>query len=282
MTRKGLILEGGAMRGMFTAGAVDLMMQNDFAFDGVIGVSAGAAFGCNYKSRQIGRTLRYNTQQARNPEYSGLRSLLKTGDLYNGEYCYHTLPDRIDRFDKETFDANPVEFYVVCTDVYTGEPVYQRIDTADYDAMEWIRASASMPIVSKAVHVGGYVLLDGGISDSIPVKYFESIGYDRNVVVLTRPIEYVKEPANTLPFKLLQKYPAITDAMARRHDMYNETVAYIREKEKAGDLYVVRPPVPLPIGRIEHSVAKMQEVYAIGRRTMQEQLADLKDFLGNC
>ena len=267
------------MRGLFSAGAVDLMMQNGIEFDGVIGVSAGAAFGCNVKSGQIGRSIRYNTQQSRNPSYSSFRSLFRTGDLYNGEYCYHTLPDTIDPFDKEAFNRSPVEFYVVCTDVRTGEAVYHRIDTADYEAMEWIRASASMPIVSNTVVLDGRELLDGGIADSIPIRYFESIGYDHNVVVLTRPLEYRKEPANPLLLKMMRKYPAIADAMSHRHEIYNETLEYILEKEKNGGLYVIRPPEPLSVGKIEHSVAKMQEAYITGRKTMATQLDALKAYL---
>jgi predicted patatin/cPLA2 family phospholipase len=279
MTKKGLILEGGAMRGLFSAGAVDLMMQNGIEFDGVIGVSAGAAFGCNVKSGQIGRSIRYNTQQSKNPAYSSFRSLLKTGDLYNAEYCYHTLPENIDPFDKESFEKSPVEFYVVCTDVHTGEPVYHRVDKADYEGMEWIRASASMPVVSRTVPLDGKELMDGGISDSIPLRYFESIGYDHNVVVLTRPLEYRKAPANPLLLKLMRQYPAMAEAMAHRHEVYNETLEYILEKEKNGDLFVIRPPEPLAVGKIEHSVAKMQEAYQTGRRTMEAQLDALKAYL---
>lgn len=279
MTKRGLILEGGAMRGMFSAGVVDTMMKNNIVFDGVIGVSAGAAFGCNVKSHQIGRSVRYNVQQARNPAYCSFRSLIRTGDLYNGEFCYHTLPEKIDRFDKETYDSDPSEFWVVCTDVHTGKPVYHRIDRADYEAMEWIRASASMPLVSNVVHVGGCDLLDGGISDSIPVRYFESIGYDRNVVVLTRPEDYVKEPVHPLIPFLARKYPAIAEAMAHRHEVYNETLAYIREKEKSGELFVIRPPHPLPIGKIEHNAANMLEVYKTGIDTVTPFLKELREFL---
>ncbi len=279
MTRKGLILEGGAMRGLFSAGVMDVMMQNGIVFDGAVGVSAGAAFGCNYKSKQIGRAIRYNTQNSRNPRYSSLRSLLTSGDLFNAEFCYHTLPRTLDRFDVEAFRANPMEFYVVCTDVHTGEPVYHRLETADDTDMEWIRASASMPVVSKVVEVDGYSLLDGGIADSIPVRWFESIGYDHNVAVLTRPLEYRKEPASPVLLSMMKKYPKMQEAMKHRHEVYNETLEYITEKEKNGDLFVIRPSAPLPIGRIEHSVAKLQETYSLGREAMETQLEDLKAYL---
>ena len=196
--KKGLVLEGGAMRGLFTAGVLDVMLEHNIEFDGAVGVSAGACFGCNYKSKQIGRTLRYNKRFAKDKRYCSLYSLLTTGDLYGADFCYHEIPEKLDVFDEETYENNPMEFYVVCTDAETGEPVYHRIDTGNEENLEWIRASASMPVVSRAVEIGGKKLLDGGISDSIPLDWFTSIGYDRNVVVLTRPADYVKEP---LPMK---------------------------------------------------------------------------------
>ena len=188
--KKGLILEGGAMRGMFTAGVIDVMMENGIEFDGAIGVSAGAAFGCNYKSRQIGRAIRYNMRFCNDPRYCGLRTLLKTGDLYSKDFCYKEVPLKHDIFDFETFRNNPMEFYVVCTDVETGKPVYKKCDNFDNNNFEWIRASASMPIVSNIVEIDGTKLLDGGVADSIPIRYFESIGYDKNVVILTQPRGY--------------------------------------------------------------------------------------------
>ena len=157
--KTGLVLEGGGMRGLFTAGVMDVMMEHGIRFDGIVGVSAGATFGCNYKSHQVGRVLRYNIRFKDDPRYMGLRSLLKTGDLVAAEFSYHTLPNELDVFDFEAYNADPAEFHVVCTDVLTGEPVYHRIDFMDDDGLEWIRASASMPLVSKPVNIDGKLLL---------------------------------------------------------------------------------------------------------------------------
>lgn len=279
--KKGLVLEGGAMRGLFTAGVLDVMLEHNIEFDGAVGVSAGACFGCNYKSKQIGRTLRYNKRFAKDKRYCSLYSLLTTGDLYGADFCYHEIPEKLDVFDEETYENNPMEFYVVCTDAETGEPVYHRIDTGNEENLEWIRASASMPVVSRAVEIGGKKLLDGGISDSIPLDWFTSIGYDRNVVVLTRPADYVKEP---LPMKhgmklLLKKYPAVYEKLLVRHEMYNRTTEKIREMQKKGEVFVIQPAHPLGIGKVEHDPEKMEQVYRIGRMTMEAQLADLKKFI---
>ncbi|MDE6062000.1 MAG: patatin family protein, partial [Duncaniella sp.] len=233
--KTGLVLEGGAMRGLFTAGVIDVMMENGIEFDGLVGVSAGSSFGCNYKSRQPGRVLRYNLRFGKDPRYMGLRSLLTTGDLVGAEFAYHTLPLELDIFDIATFEENPMEFHLVCTDVQTGEPVYYRMDKVDYDSLEWLRASASMPIVTRPVRVSdGSVLLDGGISDSIPLAYFQRDGYARNVVVLTQPLDYRKKPAKKWLFSLfMRRYPDIVEAMGRRHEMYNAQLDYVHEQELA-------------------------------------------------
>ena len=146
--KTGLVMEGGAMRGLFTAGVIDVMMEKEIEFDGAIGVSAGAAFGCNYKSKQIGRALRYNINDCKDKRYCSMKSLITTGNLYGAEFCYHELPDKLDIFDCETFENNPMEFYLVCTDVLTGKPIYKKCEKADYDCLEWMRASASMPLAS--------------------------------------------------------------------------------------------------------------------------------------
>ena len=161
--RTGLVMEGGAMRGLFTAGVLDVMMENGIELDGAIGVSAGALFGCNYKSRQIGRSVRYNLRFHDNPRYCSLRSLIKTGDLFEAEFCYHEIPDRLDPFDRRTYQENPMPFYVVCTDVKLGIPVYHRVDRGDDEDMKWFQASGSMPVFSRVVEIGGRGYLDGGM-----------------------------------------------------------------------------------------------------------------------
>lgn len=279
--KTGLVLEGGAMRGLFTAGVTDVLMENEITFNGLIGVSAGAAFGCNYKSGQIGRAVRYNTKYCSDPRYCSFRSLIKTGDLFGKEFCYRKLPDELDIFDKEAFNKNPMDFYVVCTDVITGKPVYKLIEKVDEDCYQWICASASMPLVSRITEIDGLSLLDGGISDSVPLKFFENIGYDRNVVVLTQPKGYLKKKNSLMPLIgiIMKKYPGAVEAMKRRHEMYNSTLEYISEKEKSGKILVIRPEKSLEIRRIEKNPEKLTEVYNIGRKQALQQLDKIKDFL---
>lgn len=279
--KKGLILEGGAMRGMFTAGVIDVMMENGIEYDGGIGVSAGAAFGCNYKSKQIGRVIRYNTKYCQDWRYCSWRSWLVTGDLYGAEFCYKILPERLDKFDVEAFKKSPMEFYVVCTDVETAQPVYHKCTNGKDADLDWIRASASMPIVSHPVHIDGYALLDGGISDSIPLKYFEKIGYEKNVVVLTQPADYVKQPqSHPKALKtLLHKYPKVYQRLLHRHDEYNATLRFIKEEVNRGKAFVIQPPESLNIGSMEHDPNELKRVYQIGRRTAENQLEKLREYL---
>lgn len=279
--KKGLILEGGAMRGMFTAGVIDVMMEHDIAFDGAIGVSAGAVFGCNYKSHQIGRSLRYNTKFCKDPRYASFRSLLTTGDLYGADFCYNEIPNKLDPFDLETYRNSPMEFYVVCTDVETGKPVYQKCMTGDAHDILWMRASASMPLVSRIVEVDGYKLLDGGISDSIPIRQFQKLGYDRNIIVLTQPLDYVKPKNQMVPLLriMMRKYPNLVRTMRFRHDIYNATTAYIRKLEQKGRVLVIRPEAPLNIARVEHDPKELTRVYQLGRSVAEKRLEEMQAFL---
>lgn len=277
----GLVLEGGAMRGLFSAGITDVWMEAGIEFDGLIGVSAGAAFGCNIKSRQPGRAIRYNKRFARDPRYSGWRSLWKSGDIFNAHFAYHEVPAKYDIFDDKAFDNNPLPFYVVCTDVESGQPVYKQLSRTNYDCYEWIRASASMPVVSKVVELEGMKLLDGGITDSIPLEKMEELGYERNVVILTQPEGYVKKPNRLMPLirVSLRKYPNAVKASRDRHLMYNRQLEYVRQREKEGNALVIRPDNALEIGHIEHDAAKMQKIYDIGRKKGEETLKAVKDFL---
>lgn len=279
--RTGLVLEGGGLRDLFTAGILDVCLEHHIHFDGIIGVSAGATFGCNYKSLQHGRALRYNLSQAHNWKYCSIRSLITTGDLVGAEYAYHTLPTEIDIFDNKTFEKSDTEFVVVCTDAVTGSPVYHRIDTFDYEGLEWLRASASLPIVSKPVQVGGYTLLDGGISDSIPLKHWQEQGYKRNVVILTQPSGFTKRPTKLMPlFRIFcRRYPAIIDAMARRHTMYNGQLDYLAQQQTLGNTLVLCPSAPIAIGRTEMDPTKMQAVYDAGYKYGQEHIEEIKQFV---
>lgn len=281
--KRGLVLEGGAMRGLFTSGIIDVMMDAGIEPDGLIGVSAGAAFGCNYKSRQKGRAIRYNKMFARDKRYCSWQSWLKTGNLYNAEFGYHIIPAKYDIFDDEAFDKNPMEFYVVCTDVETGKPIYKKLEKATPLTYDWIRASASMPLASRVVELEGKKVLDGGVADSIPLAFFESIGYERNVVILTQPDGYIKEHNRLMPLMRLglRKYHQMIEAMDKRHLMYNEEVEYVRQAEREGRCLVIRPQEKLPIGHISHDPEEMQRVYDIGIETGRKYLTNIKHFLSS-
>ena len=278
--KRGLVLEGGAMRGLWTAGVTDVMMEHDIWPDGLIGVSAGAAFGCNYKSRQVGRAIRYNTKYARDSRYSGLKSWLTSGNYYNAEFGYHTMPKELDVFDDDAFNKNPMAFYVVCTDVLTGNPVYQLLSEATEETYDWIRASASMPLASKVVELQGRKLLDGGVADSIPLEYFESIGYHRNVVILTQPAGYQKEHNKLMALMRLslRHYPKMIEAMDKRHLMYNRQLQYVAQAEQEGRCLVIRPEGKIPIGHISHDASQMRLVYEQGRRVGEKYLDRIKAF----
>lgn len=281
--KKGLVLEGGGLRGMFTCGVIDVMMDHGITFDGAVGVSAGAAFGVNMKSGQRGRALRYNLQMADDPRYMGMRSLLTTGNLFNAEFCYHTVPCEIDIFDTEAFARNPMEFVAVCTDVVTGEPVYHVLDHIDYDELEWIRASASLPLVAQPVHVGGRILLDGGLTDSIPLRYFQQRGYGRCVTVLTQPLGYRKTLSKHLWVMKLatRRYPKVYETLLHRPDMYNAELDYVAAEAAAGRTLIIAPPQKLDVGRVEMKREKLQKVYDEGRDVCLQLLPQIKEFLAN-
>ena len=279
--KTGLIMEGGAMRGMFTAGVLDVLMENGLVTDGAIGVSAGAVFGCNYKSHQIGRAIRYNTEYCNDKRYASFKNLVKTGNLYSEQFCYHEVPEKLDPFNEAAFAASPMDFFVVCTDVKTGEPIYHKCRRGDAEDVRWMEASASMPLAAKIVKIGHYGLLDGGVADSIPVRFFESIGYKRNLIILTQPKGYTKKKNKFLPAIRAKyfRYPAFVEAVADRHERYNETLSYISMLEQAGKDYVIRPPIPLEIGAMERDPAQLRRVYETGRAVAQIQVEKIRDFL---
>ena len=279
--KRGLVLEGGAMRGMFTCGVLDVLMEHGIRFDGAAGISAGAAFGCNFKSGQIGRPLRYNKKYCSDPRFCSIRSLIRTGDLYGADFCYRELPDELDVFDRNAFAENPMEFYAGATDVETGACVYHLCrDGSDLD-FRWMRASASMPVVSRPVEIDGRFYLDGGIADAVPYACMEERGYDRNVIVLTQPVGYRKKPVSGLPLMklFLRRYPRLQEAMAVRHEMYNRQMEEISLREQKGISFVIRPPEALKIGHTEKNPAELDRVYQIGRREAEKRLPELLQFL---
>ena len=278
---KGLILEGGAMRGMFTCGVLDVLMEQGIRFDGAAGISAGAVFGCNYKSMQPGRAIRYNLRFCKDPRYGSLLSWIKTGDLYEADFCYRLLPEQLDPFDRDAFAENPMEFYVGATDIRTGRAVFHRCTNGGESDLTWMQASASMPLISRPVETRNYLLLDGGISCPIPYRYMECAGYHRNLIVLTQPLGFVKKKTSALPLLRfsMKEYPALIRAMAVRHRLYNRQLEEIAKREALGQAFVIRPPKPLGISRTEKSPSELKRVYRIGRETALEKLDELMEFL---
>ena len=279
--KKGLILEGGAMRGMFSAGVMDVMMENGIEYDGAIGVSAGALFGCNYKSKQIGRSFRYNLRYCKDRRFIGLYALITDGNIVSKNFAYGEVPLKYDKFDIEAYKNNPMEFWVVTTDIETGEAFYQRCDSFDDHGFDWFRASGSLPIVSQIVEIDGKKYLDGSIADSVPLEFFESRGYDRNVAVLTQPRGYRKDSGdnNALIRHMYKEYPKFLDTLDRRPQVYNEQRDLLESREDEGRLFVIAPKEPLKIKRLDRDMEAIVEAYHLGRDATLDRLDELKEFL---
>jgi len=277
--KTGLVLEGGSVRGIFTAGVLDVFLEKGIWFDGVIGVSAGAIHGCSYLSGQHGRSIRYYMNYCSDPRFMSFSSLMKTGDLVGADFCYHEIPEKMDIYDNDAFRKNNVPFYAVCSNVETGEPEYLQMKDMFQD-IDILRASASMPYVSRIVEIGGKKYLDGGSTDSIPVEAFRKMGYEKNVVVLTRDISYRKKPEMRMLSKgMYRKYPAFAKALADRYKMYNRTVERILELEREGCVFVIRPSTPPQIGRMEKDPRKVRALYDQGREDALRVLSALQEWL---
>ena len=277
--KTGLVLEGGGMRGMYTDGILDVFLDQGLSFDGVIGVSAGAIHGSSFVSGQRGRNIRYYKKYIRDNRFISMRNLVRTGDIAEVQFCYHDLPEKLDLYDYDAFNRSKTEFYAVCSNVETGKPEYIRI-TDMKNQIDVIRASASLPYVSRLVKTEGMKLLDGGCTDSIPVKAFAKMGYNKDVVVLTRHKGYRKEKEGISLTKLVyRKYPEFVKAVYKRPDVYNHTLDEIEKWEKEGKIFVIRPSVPLSIGRMEADPKKLKEVYELGRDDALRQIAAMKEWL---
>lgn len=268
------------MRGMFTCGVIDVFMENGITFDGAAGISAGACFGCNFKSRQVGRPIRYNKTYCRDPRYCSIRSWLKTGDLYGADFCYRELPDELDPFDWKAFSDNPMLFYAGATNVDTGKCAYHLCTGNRVNDMLWLRASASMPIVSRPVLIDGHRYLDGGIADAVPYRFMMDQGYDRNVVILTQPAGYrKKQEASPMIRFFLRKMPIIREAMEHRHEMYNQQMDELDRMEAENEAIVIRPPESLRIGHTEKDPDELERVYRVGRLETEKRLNEVRAWL---
>ena len=277
----GLVLEGGAMRGMYTAGVLDIFLENNIEVDGIVGVSAGVLFGVNYLSKQKGRVIRYNKRFIKDKRYMGIHSLITTGNIINKEFSFYEVPFKLDVFDEKTYEDSKTDFYATITNVETGKPEYVKLENV-FEQMELLRATSAMPFVSMMVDLNGNKYLDGGISDSIPVDKCKELGYQKIIVVLTRPIEYRKNKPNEQITKIkYKKYPNLIHTINNRYKNYNDTIEKIIDMENKKEIFVIRPSKTIKIKRIERDINKLQEMYDLGVEDCKNKLRDLEKYLKN-
>lgn len=276
-----LVLEGGAKRGIYTAGVLDVFLENNIVADAVIGVSAGAIHGCSYAAKQKGRSIRYNLKYNDDYRFMSFKSLIKTGNMVDTEFAYHELPDKLDPFDHEAFEKSETKFYATCTNLETGKPEYVFCPNLRNDYIDYLRASASMPLVSQIVEMNGKKYLDGGIADSIPIKAAINMGFEKNIVVLTRPSGYRKHKFSMLWLAKIvyRKFPNFIKALKVRHEDYNQTLDYIKELEDNKQILVIRPSKLIKISRIETNPEIIKQMYELGRSDGLNMLAKVREFI---
>lgn len=275
----GLVLEGGAMRGLYTAGVLDVFLDNGIKADVAVGTSAGVLFGVNYASGQRGRALRYNKKYAPKGCYMGIRSLFTTGNIINKQFAYYDLPSKLDIFDEEAYEQSGLDFYATVTNVESGQAEYIKI-TDCFAQIEAMRATSSMPFVSKIVEYDGRKYLDGGIADSIPVDKCKELGCDKIIVVLTRPLEYRKSKNDPRLARMVYgKYPNLVERINNRYAEYNQCLEKIIEMENRGEIFVIRPSRTVMVKHIERDPVKLQAIYDLGASDCTDQMEGLKKYL---
>lgn len=280
MYQAGLVLEGGGMKGMYTAGVLDFFLDKGLVFSNVYGVSAGACHMCSYLSKQRGRSLDVGIDYLDSKKYCSVHSFLTTGDLFNAKTSYYLIPEYLNPYDYEAFDKYEGRAYATVTNIVTGRPEYIRIRDMKRD-IEAVRASASLPLVSRNVKIGGKLYLDGGISDAIPIKKSILDGNKKNVVILTKEEGYVRKPSTHLELVRLRylKYPRVYDLMAERHVVYNETLSYLDRQQENGQAFVIRPKLKSNVGRIEKDAGKLKALYEEGFRDAEDCFELLQNYL---
>lgn len=280
MYQAGLVLEGGGLKGVYTAGVLDFFLDKGIEFSSCYGVSAGACNLCSFLSKQRGRAYHVSVDYLDDKNYCSAYSLLKTGDLFGAEMCYHKIPDELYPYDYDTYNQYQGVFYSVVTNIETGQPEYIPIKDMKED-IEAVRASASLPLVSRNVSYQGKLYLDGGISDAIPLRKSVEDGNNKHVVVMTKEVGYRRKPSSmTSLIKLrYRKYPRIYELMKNRHIAYNETLDFIEEHVKAGSTFLIQPKIKSDVGRIEKDRNKLKALYEEGYKEAAECYEDLLKFL---
>ena len=280
MIESGLVVEGGGMRGIYTAGVLDFFMEKNIYFDDCYGVSAGACHLSSYLSKQIGRSLKVTLDYINDKRYCSINSLIKTGDMFGVEMLYNRIPNELVLYDYETFNKFKGNFYSVVTNCKTGKAEYMKIQDMKKDIVT-VRASSSLPLLSRIVEINGEENLDGGITDSIPIKKSIEDGHHKNVVILTRDKTYRKSKASFLNiFKMkYKKYPNLIKAIEDRYKMYNDTIDFIEEKRRSGEAFVIQPKGPVNISRVEKDKRKLKALYDEGYNDAKECYEDLIKFI---
>lgn len=281
MIKAGLVVEGGGMRGVYSSGVLDFFIEKDLFFENNYGVSAGACHLCSYLAKQYKRAFRVNVDYLNDKRYCSVHSLLKTGNLFGAEMLYDIIPNELDLFDYDTYNKNESNFYVVITDINTGKPEYVKIGDLKKDII-YVRASSSLPLLAQNVKINDKEYLDGGISDSIPIKKSIADGNKKNVVILTRDSTYRKGKNSLMPIIKLKykKYPNFVKSMADRYIVYNEILDFIKELENKGDVFVIRPKKPVNIGRTEKNREKLEALYNDGYNDAKDCYEELLKYLG--
>lgn len=276
----GLVLEGGGMRGVYTAGVLDFFMEENLYFRRVYGVSAGACHACSYISRQKGRALRTVTDYLDNPRYAGMRSLVTSGDFFGVDMIYREIPEQLLPYDYDVFNAAEETLTVVLTNCRTGQAEYRRVTDIRTD-MRYVQASSSLPLLSRMVKIDGGIYLDGGIADSIPVEKSISDGNAKTLVVLTRHKGYHKEADRMMPLlrAKYKKWPALVESIERRHINYNRTLKLLYKLEKQGGVFIIQPNQPVKIGRLEKDREKLYRLYRVGYREARDRRRELLNWL---
>ena len=282
MTKVGMVLEGGSMRGIFTTGVLDTMLENNIEIDGIIGVSAGALFGINYFSKQKGRAIRYNKKYLGDKRYISTHSLLTTGNLVNKDFTFYKLTKELDPLDNETFMNSNKDFYITTTNIETGKAEYLKINNV-YEQLEEFRASSAMPFASEIIEINNKKYLDGGISDSIPLDKCISLGYDKIIVVLTQPLGFQKPPLDNKQLKMVKlkyhKYPNLINSMQQRYIKYNNTLEKIIDLENKKVIFVIRPSKKINLDIKNTDPSKLDEIYNMGINDCNKIIDDLKEYL---
>lgn len=276
----GLILEGGGMRGVYTAGVLDYFMEKDLYFKNCYAVSAGACHAASYFSKQRGRSMKVCLDYIHDKRYCSVNSLIKTGDIFGADFVYNQIPNELELFDYETYNKNEGNFYSVVTNCETGKAEYIKIEDIRDDIIA-VRASSSLPLLSKIVEINGNKYLDGGISDSIPIKKSKEDGNNKNIIILTRDKDYRKEKNKLIPIVKMKygKYPKLVESMTNRYKVYNDTLEFIEEEKEKNKVFIIQPKIKVEIGRLEKDKEKLKALYNQGYNDAKEYYNELLEFI---